>query len=125
VIGILEVALVALAPIAAAVADDDTAETPHQQIVEPPRLGTFLEGDVPGSAHAGEELQQRRGFGGQDRTGEDAPAVLPDGGDGGCLMDVETHKFQGACHESRSWLRSMAGGGRLQDRCTGRALKMG
>jgi hypothetical protein len=37
---------------------------------------------------------------------EDASAFLPDRGDGGCLMYVESYILGGAFHEGRSWAGS-------------------
>jgi hypothetical protein len=105
-IGINEVAFVARSLLTSAVTDDHPMDLRLQEIVQPLRLGAFLEGDVHTAAHRAEELEERHFLGRHDRTGEDASAFLSDRGDGSCLMHVESYILGGAFHEGRSWVGS-------------------
>jgi hypothetical protein len=60
--------------------------------------------DVDGAAHRAEELEECSLLGRHDAARDDAPAFLPDGGDGGCLVHVQCDILGGAFHESRSWV---------------------
>lgn len=101
VIGIGLVRLVAASALAPTVAHDDAPNDRLQQVVQPLRLRTFLEGDVDGAAHAPEELHERRGLGGQNRAHDHASAPFTDRGDGRGLVYIESDMLTRPLHEGR------------------------
>jgi hypothetical protein len=117
------VALVALALLAAAVADQHAVHARREKVVKPLGLHAFLEGDVDAAAHGGEELEQCLLFGRKDGADNDAPILLAHRSDGRCLIDVQGHILGRAFHESRSWVGSTVVR-HLHGTAQGRALKM-
>jgi len=117
------VPLVALLALPPPIAHDDAIHAGREEIVQPLRLGPFLEGDVNRAPHAAEELHERRCFRRQDAARDHAAAVLADRGQGGCLMHVQRHMFGGLFHESRSLLGSMRSR-HFHGSSKGRALNM-
>jgi hypothetical protein len=61
----------------------------HEEIVEPLRLCALLERDVDRPTHAAEVVDDRRGLRREDCSCDHAAALLADGCDGGCLVDIE------------------------------------
>jgi hypothetical protein len=107
IVGILDVGLVARPTrLTAQIADSHCMRERHKQVMEPLRLRPLLEGDVYRSAHAREELRQRDGLGGQNRSSDDATTPFADRRDSRCLVHVETHIFGHPLHESRSLVLS-------------------
>jgi hypothetical protein len=123
-VGVHLVGLVARPPaLAAAVADDHPVRDGDQGIMQPLRLGAFLERDVNRAPHAMKELDQRSGLRGYESSGDHAPAPFPDRHHGRCLMHVESDILGRPLHEGRSLVWSM-GLPQIHGSTKGRALNM-
>jgi hypothetical protein len=122
-IGIDLIARVPLPRRPAPIADDDPSHEWRQQVVQPLRLGAFLEGAVYRPAHPADELGDRPAVGGQHAPRDHAAVVRPHRRHRSCLGDVRRHILGGPFHESRSLLWA-TGLGRRHGNSKGRALNM-
>jgi len=122
-VGIDLIPLVALVRRSAPIAHNDPIDERRQQLVQPLRLGAFLEGDMPGSTHPADELREGASVGGHHTPGDHPPAFLPHRRHRGCLVNVQRDILGSPFHESRSLLWA-TGLGRLHGNSKGRALNM-
>ena len=123
VVGIDLIPLVALARRPAPIADDHSIHERRQQLVQPLRLGAFLEGDMPSPAHPADELREGAAVRRQHAARNHSPALLPHRRHRSCLVHVERDILRGPFHESHSLLGT-TGLGRLYGSSKGRALNM-
>lgn len=107
----------------APIADDDPMHQRRQQVVQPLRLGPFLEGDVHGTAHPADELRERDTLGRQHAPRNHPPALRPHRCHRSCLVDVQRDILCSPFHESRS-LPWTTGLGQLHGSSQGRTLNM-
>jgi hypothetical protein len=70
------------------IADDDSRNIRVDQIVEPGRLGSFLEHDMQGSALALDQVEDRRSFGLDDCFRQNFPRAVEHGNHGHCLVHI-------------------------------------
>ena len=117
------VALVLLLAASADVAHDHTRSVGHQQVVQPLRLGSFLEGHLDPSAQPADQREQRSGLG-RDSGVHHHPALLVTyAGHSGRLVDIQREILNRLfAHRSRS-LRAF-GGPLLYGSSRGRAFNM-
>jgi hypothetical protein len=92
-LGVDPIPLVALARVAPPIAHHHPVHPRAQQLVQPLRLGPFLEHHVDRPAHPANELPQWGGLRRQNGPGDHPPARLPDDRDRGCLMHIEPTYF--------------------------------
>ncbi|MEK7668310.1 MAG: hypothetical protein AAB409_06650, partial [Gemmatimonadota bacterium] len=102
------------------VAHEDPSDERGEQIVQPLRLGPFLQGDVHGTAHPAEELDDRRLGRRHNGPRDHPPAFLPHRSHGGCLVHIQRDILRRSLPESPSLLWS-TGLGRLHGSSKGRA----
>ncbi len=123
VVGIDLIPLIALARRPASIADNHPIHERRQQLVQPLRLGAFLERDMPSPAHPADELRQGAAVSRQHASRNHPPAHLPHRRHRSCLVHVERDILRCPFHESRSLLRT-TGLGRLYGSSRGSALNM-
>jgi hypothetical protein len=122
-VGIDLIPLVPLPRRPAPITDDDPMHQRRQDVVQPLRLGPFLEGHVHRAAHPADKLREGRTVGRQHAPGDHPPALLPHRGHRSCLVDVQRDILDCPFHESRSLLWT-TGLGQLHGSSKGRTLNM-
>jgi hypothetical protein len=123
-LGVPVVSLVALLLLAPPIAHHHPGDPRLQQVIEPLRLGAFLEGDVHRATNAAEELDDRLLLRGKDASRQHTATLLSHCRHRACLVNIQPNILRRALHESRSSVGSMVRPRRLHGTIKGRALNM-